>query len=145
AGPSTALAILGLVPIGVALWRRRWPEWCTLVLGILALGFLAMVIRSQRIMEYFPAFGVIFCAWSWSHAPETLGILAPLARPRLPPPATGRPLAGRDRGGAVRHHQHAGGLEAGDRRPGLDHLPRRSPLAGSAHAGRLARLHDWLG
>jgi hypothetical protein len=38
------------------------------VLAILAVGFLAMVAASQRIIEYFPAISVIFCAWSLSHA-----------------------------------------------------------------------------
>jgi len=69
--------------------RREWPDWRTLVLGLLALGFLAMVAASQRIIEYFPAFGVIFCAWSWSHAPGTWRTLAGLMRLR--------PFAGRDR------------------------------------------------
>ena len=84
AGLSTALTLLGLVPLVVTLCQRRWPEWRAQVLGILALGFLAMVIRSQRIMEYYPAFAVIFCAWSWSHVPGTLTTLAGLVRPRLP-------------------------------------------------------------
>jgi hypothetical protein len=84
AGPSTALALLGLIPIGVTLWRRRWPDWRTLVLAILALGFLSMVIRSQRIMEYFPAFAVMFCAWSWSHASDAFDLAARLGRLRLP-------------------------------------------------------------
>ena len=76
AGPSTALALLGLVPIVHQLWRRRWPDWRTLVLGILAFGFLAMVARSQRLIEYYPAFAVMFCAWSWSHAPATVAAVA---------------------------------------------------------------------
>jgi hypothetical protein len=84
AGPSTALTLLGLVPIVVTLWRRRWPDWRTLVLGILALGFLGMVARSQRIMEYFPAFAMIFCAWSWSDASDTLEVVARATRWRLP-------------------------------------------------------------
>jgi hypothetical protein len=79
-GPTMALTLLGLVPIGLALARRRWPDWRTLVLGILALGFLAMVARSQRLIEYYPAFAVIFCAWSWAHAPATVADLARLAQ-----------------------------------------------------------------
>jgi hypothetical protein len=67
-GPTMTLTILGLVPLAVTLWRRQWPEWRSLVLAILAVGFLAMVAASQRIIEYFPAIGVIFCAWSFSHA-----------------------------------------------------------------------------
>jgi hypothetical protein len=72
--------VLGLVPIVHQLARRRWPEWRSLVLGALALGFLAMVARSQRLIEYYPAFAVIFCAWSWSHAPATVDALTGLAR-----------------------------------------------------------------
>ena len=67
-GPTMFLTILGLVPLALTLWRRQWPEWRSLVLAILAVGFLAMVAASQRIIEYFPAIGVIFCAWSLSHA-----------------------------------------------------------------------------
>jgi hypothetical protein len=83
-GPTMALTLLGLVPIGLALARRRWPDWRTLALGILALGFLAMVARSQRIIEYFPVFAVMFCAWSWSHAPGALAEMANLVAARLP-------------------------------------------------------------
>ncbi|HZO30189.1 MAG TPA: hypothetical protein VFH48_29805 [Chloroflexota bacterium] len=79
-GPSATLTALGLVPIFHQLARRRWPDWRSLVLGILALGFLTMVARSQRLIEYYPAFAVIFCAWSWSHAPATIAALAGLAR-----------------------------------------------------------------
>jgi hypothetical protein len=84
AGPSTALTLLGLVPIVHQLAQRRWPDWRTLVLSMLALGFLAMVARSQRLIEYYPAFAVLFCAWSWSHAPSTLTAIAGFARSRLP-------------------------------------------------------------
>jgi hypothetical protein len=84
AGPSMALTVAGLVPIGLALARRQWPEWRSLVLGALAIGFLTMVARSQRLMEYYPAFAVMFCAWSWSHAPGTIATLAGWVRPRLP-------------------------------------------------------------
>jgi hypothetical protein len=68
-GPTAALAVLGLLPLAWTLWRRHWPDWRLLVLGMLAFGFLGMVARSQRLIEYFPAFGVIFCAWSWSAVP----------------------------------------------------------------------------
>lgn len=82
AGPSTALVALGLVPILLTLARRRWPDWRALVLGCLALGFLVMVARSQRIIEYYPAFAVIFCAWSWSHCTGELTALASAVRAR---------------------------------------------------------------
>jgi hypothetical protein len=84
AGPAAVVTVLGLVPIALVLWRRRWPDWRALVLGILALGFLAMVARSQRLIEYFPAFAVIFCAWSWSHTPDAVAIIAGPVRSRLP-------------------------------------------------------------
>jgi hypothetical protein len=87
-----------VIPILVTLWDRRWPDWRGLVLGILAFGFLAMVIRSQRIMEYYPAFAVLFCAWSWSYATGTRDALARLVPVRLPDSlgraaARGLPLA----------------------------------------------------
>ena len=80
AGPSAVLTVLGLVPIFHQLAQRRWPDWRTLVLSILALGFLAMVARSQRLIEYYPAFAIMFCAWSWSHAAGTLAAVVGLAR-----------------------------------------------------------------
>ena len=82
-GPSATVALLGLVPLGVALWRRQRLDWRALVLGILAIGFLGMVARSQRLIEYFPAFATIFCAWTWSHTPAMTELLARL-RGKLP-------------------------------------------------------------
>ena len=91
AAPATALTLLGLVPPLLALLRGRLPDWRTLTLGALGLGFLVMVIRSQRIIEYFPAFAVLFCAWSWSHTPLEWGdrVSGVLARV---PPVVRRPL-----------------------------------------------------
>jgi hypothetical protein len=66
AGPSTAMCVLGLIPPLIDIWKQRLPDWRTLTLGGLAFGLLAMTIRSQRLIEYFPAFAVLFCAWSWS-------------------------------------------------------------------------------
>jgi hypothetical protein len=83
AGPSTAMILLGLMPIIHQLTQRRWPDWRTLVLGSLALGFLGMVARSQRLIEYYPAFAIVFCAWSWSHAPSTIATLTGLLRSRV--------------------------------------------------------------
>jgi hypothetical protein len=80
AGPTTLLTAFGLVPILHQLARRRWPDWRTVVLAVLALGFLGMVARSQRLIEYFPAVAVIFCAWSWSHAPDTVAAIVGGAR-----------------------------------------------------------------
>ncbi|MGE3267441.1 MAG: hypothetical protein AB7P40_01745 [Chloroflexota bacterium] len=78
-GPTAFLTVVGLLPLAFTLWRRQWPEWRSLVLAILAVGFLGMVAASQRIIEYFPAIAVIFCAWSLSHA---VGPLASWLTPR---------------------------------------------------------------
>ncbi|MCC7368567.1 MAG: hypothetical protein IT306_09100 [Chloroflexi bacterium] len=87
-GPTMALTLLGLLPLVLTLWRRQWPEWRALVLAILAVGFLAMVAASQRIIEYYPAISVIFCAWSLSHAGgplwEVLGRFWRALRARTP-------------------------------------------------------------
>lgn len=66
AGPATALTVLGLVPPLLALRRGRLPDWRTMTLAGFAFVLLAMVMRSQRLIEYFPAFAALFCAWSWS-------------------------------------------------------------------------------
>jgi hypothetical protein len=77
-GPSAAVAVSGLVPLGLALWRRERLDWRALVLGILAFGFLAMVARSQRMIEYSPAFSIVFGAWAWSHTPAVGAVWAQL-------------------------------------------------------------------
>jgi hypothetical protein len=101
-GPTMTLVLVGLVPLAVTLWRRQWPEWRSLVLAILALGFLAMVAASQRIIEYFPAIGVMFCAWSLTHATGPMLPLLGQLRDRLPLHQGGRsrgaPLLARIRG-----------------------------------------------
>lgn len=66
-GPSIAITALGLLPILWQLGRRQLPDWRTVALGGLAVGFMGMTIRSQRIIEYYPAFAVLFCAWSWTY------------------------------------------------------------------------------
>lgn len=68
AGPSAGILVLGMVPPAVAAFRRVAPDWRTLTLLALALGMLGLTARSQRLIEYFPAFAVLFCAWSWSRA-----------------------------------------------------------------------------
>lgn len=70
-GPVAALTLLGLVPPLLALTRRRAPAWRTVMLGGIAIGFMVMAARSQRLIEYFPAFAVLFCAWSWAHCSST--------------------------------------------------------------------------
>lgn len=84
AGPSTALVAIGLLPVGITLWRRQRPDWRVLVMAILAVGFLGMVARSQRIIEYFPAFAAMFCGWSLSYSPVAAAWFSDLARARLP-------------------------------------------------------------
>ncbi len=65
-GPSMAMCLIGLLPPIYQLWRRQLPDWRGVALGGLAIGFLGMTIRSQRIIEYLPPFAAIFCAWSWA-------------------------------------------------------------------------------
>jgi hypothetical protein len=76
AGPSAVATVLGPVPLGLAIWRRERLDWRALVLGALAFGFLAMVARSQRLIEYFPAFALVFCAWTWTKTPALDATLA---------------------------------------------------------------------
>jgi len=72
-GPIATVTLLGLVPPLVGLARRRVPDWRTVMLGGIALGFMVMAARSQRLIEYYPFFGALFCAWSWSH-PSATGV-----------------------------------------------------------------------
>ena len=65
-GPALAVMIFGLIPTLAQLWRRERPDFPSVTLILLALGFLALQVRSQRIIEYFPAFAVLLAAWSWS-------------------------------------------------------------------------------
>jgi hypothetical protein len=63
-GPSFVMCVLGLIPLVVLLRRRQLPDWRAVALGGLAIGLLAMTVRSQRIIEYLPPFAAMFCAWS---------------------------------------------------------------------------------
>jgi hypothetical protein len=65
-GPSLAVLSAGLVPTLVRLWRQEKPDYRALTLTFLAIAFLAFVVRTQRIIEYFPAFAVLAAAFSWS-------------------------------------------------------------------------------
>ncbi|MFN0074397.1 MAG: hypothetical protein ACKVVP_23190 [Chloroflexota bacterium] len=65
-GPSLALCLIGLIPPVIQLGRRQLPDWRGVAIAGLAVGFLSMTIRSQRIIEYLPPFAVLLCAWSWS-------------------------------------------------------------------------------
>ena len=68
-GPSLAVLCLGMVPTLIRLWRREPPEYRALTLTALAIIFLGLVVRSQRMIEYFPAFAVLTAAWTWSFTP----------------------------------------------------------------------------
>jgi hypothetical protein len=62
-GPSFVMCALGLMTLLLQLRQRRLPDWRVVTLGGLALGFLVMTVRSQRIVEYLPPFAAMFCAW----------------------------------------------------------------------------------
>jgi hypothetical protein len=81
-GPSVAVMLVGLIPILSRLWRREPVRFPVLTLLFLAMGFLAMQVRSQRMIEYFPAFAVLLAAFSWSRpgVPVPTRLEAPLAR-----------------------------------------------------------------
>jgi hypothetical protein len=51
----------------------------------MALGFLALQVRSQRIVEYYPAFAVLLAAFSWSHLGLPLPARLAELRPRWQP------------------------------------------------------------
>jgi len=68
-GPSLVVMIAGMLPTLVRLWREEPPEYRSLTITLLAFLFLALVVRSQRIIEYFPAFAVLTAAFSWSFTP----------------------------------------------------------------------------
>jgi hypothetical protein len=81
-GPSLAVMCFGLLPMLARLWRRERPDLPSLTLAFMSLGFLALVVRSQRIIEYYPAFAVLSAAWGWSFAglPAPARLIEPLAR-----------------------------------------------------------------
>jgi hypothetical protein len=62
-----ALVPLGCLPLVWALVRRERLDGRVVALGLLALFFLALFIRSRRFVEYEPAFATLFCAFAWSH------------------------------------------------------------------------------
>jgi hypothetical protein len=81
-GPSLMVMTVGLVPLLTRLWRRERPDMPSLVLAFMALGFLTLVLRSQRIIEYYPVFAVLSAAWGWSFAqpPMPARMMALMAR-----------------------------------------------------------------
>jgi hypothetical protein len=87
-GPSLAVMVFGLLPVLAQLWRRERPDTRAMSLTFLAIVFLAVQVRSQRIIEYFPAFAVLLAAWSWSLVgfplPVRAGELLARWRPVLP-------------------------------------------------------------
>lgn len=66
AGVPFAVMIVGLVPVLTRLWRRERLDIGSLTLTLVAIGFLALQVRSRRIIEYFPAFAALLAAWTWS-------------------------------------------------------------------------------
>jgi hypothetical protein len=60
------LAPLGFVPL--LFEPRRWGrDHAALLLGGLALLFLALYLRARRFVELEPAFAVLLCAYTWTH------------------------------------------------------------------------------
>lgn len=67
AWPALAAVALGFVPLVLCLrFDRRW-DGRVIALGLLAVFFTLLLIRSRRFIEYQPAFAVLFCAFAWSH------------------------------------------------------------------------------
>lgn len=60
-GAALAAACLGALAMG---WREERVDVRTLTLFVLTAGFGLMLFRSRRFVEYFPAFAVIFLAFS---------------------------------------------------------------------------------
>jgi hypothetical protein len=65
-GPSLGVMVVGMLPLLVRLWRQQRPDPGSLTMLLVAIGFLGMVIKAQRMIEYYPAFAVLSAAWSWS-------------------------------------------------------------------------------
>ncbi|MCC7107162.1 MAG: hypothetical protein IT307_18675 [Chloroflexi bacterium] len=90
AGISTLFVVLGLIPPAWRLGRRGRVEPRVLCLFMVAAAFMALTIRSQRLIEYFPAFAALFLAVSWGRSPLRISIPRParlgalLPRLRLP-------------------------------------------------------------
>jgi hypothetical protein len=77
--------VAGLLPILHRLWRRERPDFQSTTVLFMALGFLMLQVRSQRIVEYYPAFAVLLAAWSWSHLGLPLPARLASPRPRWQP------------------------------------------------------------
>jgi hypothetical protein len=84
-GPSLAVMVLGVLPVLARLWRRERPDARSMTLTLLAIMFLAVQVRSQRIIEYFPAFAVLLASWTWSFEPPTMPARVERAVRRLRP------------------------------------------------------------
>jgi len=65
---ALALVPLGLVPVLFAAWttRLRAFDGKTMALGIVAVTFLLLFLRSRRWIEAEPVFAMLFCAFAWS-------------------------------------------------------------------------------
>ena len=86
-GPALTVLLIGALPTLARLRRRQPLEPRALTLLLVALFFLAMVARSQRMIEYFPAFAVLAAGLGWatvgrkSDEPREL----PVGQPAEPP------------------------------------------------------------
>jgi hypothetical protein len=72
---ALALVPLGFLPIllDVRPSRLRRLDGTVIALGIIAIAFLALYLRSRRWVEAEPIFATLFCAFAWSRAlPERL-------------------------------------------------------------------------
>ncbi|MCB0190442.1 MAG: hypothetical protein KDJ65_00715 [Anaerolineae bacterium] len=61
-GPALIVFVLGMLALGLS---PRRMEADTGTLFILAIVFGAMLFKSRRFIEYYPAFALLFCALAW--------------------------------------------------------------------------------
>ncbi|GAB4437885.1 MAG: hypothetical protein Kow0031_19730 [Anaerolineae bacterium] len=61
-GPALAALMAGALALGL---RERRMDGVTAALFFIALFFLALLLKSRRFVEYYPAFALIFCAVAW--------------------------------------------------------------------------------
>lgn len=78
-GTPFFVMLVGLVPMLVRLWRRERPDAGSLTLTLVGIAFLALQVRSRRIVDYFPAFAVLLAAWNWSFVGLPFACEAPRA------------------------------------------------------------------
>lgn len=71
-GPALIVFVAGAFALG---WRERRLDPATATLFSLAVIFGAMLFKSRRFVEYYPAFALLFCALAWK--PILQGWLSP--------------------------------------------------------------------